>query len=158
VGTPTFTENLSGNELSFENGGMDRRLSDTGNTVRCGVAALEARSVDAASPGATWSTHRTVGVKPRRVVWDVQLKCPSHDDMNAVEAVLDGILQRGEYGVLTDGKGRAGPGAVLSSVTKVGPRVPAGSVVVEGEAQCEVLQRYQLVFLVEWPSCVFDGL
>jgi hypothetical protein len=147
VATPVFNdaETNSLKELKFENGAMDALLSTKGNTVRVRVAAPGEDSVSFHPPGADWTAERTMGLGPRRVIWEAQLAAGSDADLNSVEQRIETYLRDGRVYILTDGKGRSSDHAKLvgDGTERVGMR--------ESTPDGRRLQRWRLTFLVLWP-------
>lgn len=147
MSTPVFNASATNglSRLEFVNSGMSSLLSASGNTVSVTVGVPEPRTVEAAPVGGNWTISRTAGVGPRRIVWDVLLKCASEANLNTVESKIEAYLLDGRAYDLTDGRGRSTTYAVLvgSETRREGRRV---------RTLTGWLQRWRLVFSVLSPQ------
>jgi len=154
MSTPTF--NAPGawdlSPLVFENGGMGGLLAETGNTAKVPSSALQVRAHESQVPGAAWTLRRVVGIQPRTVVWDVQLKAVDEASLNAVLAAIDTYAFDGRPCQLSDGHGRETLYAVLDpqGTQQTGPRLTT--------SQGEKIERFSLGFRVLWPATGVDQL
>jgi hypothetical protein len=137
--------------LNFANSGMSSWLAANGNTVTELVGSPEVRTVQSAPPGGNWEMVRTLGLGPRRVIWNVRLLSAisgsgSEVNLNNVEAAIEAYLGDGGAYAFADSKGRTTDFAILlaDGTGLVGPRLttPTGN----------KLQHWRLAFSVLWPQ------
>jgi hypothetical protein len=145
MAVPTYNAAGAGGQvaLSFINNGMTSRLSADGNVVQVTVGDIVPRRVDSSAPGADWTVQRTLGIGPRRVVWNVTLKTDTEADLRTVERDIEAYEWDGHPYTLTDGMGRTGSYATINRAARVGKRerTPTG----------KFLQRWRIEFVVLLP-------